>query len=86
MSKVAYFRKKPVVIEAIQWTGNMSDVIGLIGHDLPTFGEDKSGSLRIATLEGDHEVSPNDWIIRGVKGEFYPCNEKKNTIEPEPQA
>jgi hypothetical protein len=28
---------------------------------------------RIGTLEGPHEVTPGDWIIRGVKGEFYPC-------------
>lgn len=67
------FRKKPVVIEAVQWTGSMSDVIELIGHDLPTFGEGRDGSLRIHTREGDHEVSPGDWIIKGVAGEFYPC-------------
>lgn len=67
------FRKKPVVIEAVQWTGDMAPVIALVGSDLPTYGEGRSGSLRIATLEGDMEVSPDDWIIRGVKGEFYPC-------------
>jgi len=67
------FRKKPIIIEAVQWTGDMTKVIELVGHDLPTYGEGKNGSLRITTLEGDHEVSPKDWILRGVRGEFYPC-------------
>lgn len=67
------FRKRPVVIEAVQWLGNMPPVIALVGHDLPTFGEGRSGSLRIVTLEGDHEVSPGDWIIKGIMGECYPC-------------
>ena len=34
---------------------------------------DKDGATFIRTLEGDHRVSDGDWIIRGVKGEFYPC-------------
>ena len=72
-SVVRKFRKKPVVIEAVQWTGNMSDVIALVGHDLPTYGEGRSGSIRISTLEGDHECRIGDWIIKGVHGEFYPC-------------
>jgi len=68
------FRKKPVVIEAVQWLGNMTPVIDLVGHDLPTYGRPgDSGSLRIKTLEGDHECKMGDWIIKGVKGEFYPC-------------
>lgn len=69
----ARYRKRPVVIEAIQWTGDINHVVALVGHQLPTYGEGRSGSLRIRTLEGDHEVSPGDWIIKGVKGEFYPC-------------
>ena len=78
------YRKRPVVIEAVQWTGNMSAVIALVGHDLPTYGEGKSGSLRIATLEGDHECRPGDWIIKGVQGEFYPCKPDifEETYEP----
>lgn len=68
------YRKKPVVIEAVQWTGDMSKVIELVGHDLPTYGPPgQSGSIRIETLEGDHECQLNDWIIKGIKGEFYPC-------------
>ena len=70
---MGYYRKKPVVIEAVQWTGNMQEVIDLVGHDLPTYGERRDGSIRIATLEGDHECRKGDWIIKGVQGEFYPC-------------
>ena len=39
------FRKKPVVIDAVQWNGFMADVIALVGHDLPTYGEGRDGSL-----------------------------------------
>ncbi len=68
------FRKKPVVIEAVQWLGSMSDVIALVGHDLPTAGlPAPSGSLAIKTLEGTMVAQPNDWIIKGVNGEIYPC-------------
>lgn len=68
------FRKKPVVIEAIQWTGEMKPVIDLVGYDLPTYGKDgHEGSLRIKTLEGDFECRLGDWIIKGIQGEFYPC-------------
>ena len=67
------FRKKPVVIKAVQWTGDMGKVIELVGHDLPTYGPPHDGALRIATLEGDHACLLGDWIIRGIKGEFYPC-------------
>lgn len=63
-----------MVIEAVQWNGRMADVIALVGHDLPTHGPPgQSGSLRIATLEGDMECRMGDWIIKGVNGEFYPC-------------
>lgn len=64
------FRKKPVVIEAVQWLGNMGAVIGFVGRDLPTAGNQ---SLTIETLEGIMRVDFGDWIIKGVKGEFYPC-------------
>lgn len=81
-------RKKPVEVEAVQWTGAMGPVIELVGHDLPTFGSGgQSGSLRITTLEGDHECLLGDWIIKGVHGEFYPCKpdifEKTYEVLPE---
>lgn len=68
------FRKKPVVVEAIQYLGdiNFNFIRLFVGNDYPLhrIGNQK---LFMDTLEGGHEASPNDWIIKGVKGEFYPC-------------
>jgi len=68
--KIQKFRKKPVVIEAVQWNGNnVSELFDFVGKGL-LVGKDFIG---IETLEGHMKISVNDWIIRGVKGEFYPC-------------
>jgi hypothetical protein len=78
------YQKKPVTIEAIQWTKETMDealtwmpsnrlVIRVLGM------EDSNDSLQwtyeysIQTLEGDMKISDGDFIIKGVKGEFYPC-------------
>jgi len=82
------FRKKPVVIEAVQLTwANWSEIcifasVGKLENGRPT-GTDKDmegnplpdggPGLLIPTLEGLHLAMPGDWIICGVKGEFYPC-------------
>ena len=66
---MAKFRKKPVVIEAVQWAGNFEEMEAFVGGD----AECRNGQLVIATLEGPLHASHNDWIIKGVKGEFYPC-------------
>ncbi len=72
------FRKKPVVIEAVQWDGtNTIQIEEFINKGLRKQMDcwnNKVVSLIIPTLEGEHIASINDWIIRGVKGEFYPCN------------
>jgi len=69
------FRKKPVVIEAIQYTGtpdsNREIIDFCLGSKTPALLNDKR--LIIATLEGDHTVSVGDFVIKGVQGEFYPC-------------
>lgn len=68
------FQKKPVVIDAEQWT-NQGDSLQRI-LDLgcsPSFAADGTPDLIISTMEGDMRASLNDWIIKGVKGEFYPC-------------
>lgn len=78
------FRKKPVEIEAMRWTGdNTRDVALWVEPKLAPFAmpngwwlkqlENKAFHLVIPTLEGDHEARPGDWIIRGVAGEYYPC-------------
>lgn len=64
------FRKKPVVIEAREWTG--ANVVELLDWIKPS-ARQEGASIIIPTLEGDHEASLGDWIIQGVKGEFYPC-------------
>lgn len=76
------FRKKPVVIEAVQWTGeNLFELIewGLTGSYMGVPKE-----LIISTLEGPHLARVGDWIIRGVNGEFYPCKPDifEKTYEP----
>lgn len=76
---MAKYRKKPVVIEAIQWTGdNYNEICRFTGMKLGrtriTFSpEGTSDQLIILTLEGDHRANIGDYIIRGIKGEFYPC-------------
>ncbi len=70
------YRKKPVVIEAIQFDGtNVDEIKAIVGgscsvHYAPLTNEKV---LSISTLEGAMTVSLNDWVIKGVKGEFYPC-------------
>lgn len=69
------YRKKPVIIEAIQYTGNnYSEVCDFVGKELriPLI-KYNPGELIIETLEGNHIVSVNDFIIKGVRGEFYAC-------------
>ena len=71
---MAKYRKKPVEIEAIQYDGeNISDLFEFVG-DLSNLGIDlKNDKIYVITLEGDMEISKNDYLIRGIKGEYYPC-------------
>ena len=73
------FKKKPVVIEARQFTGGgeVYDLIHWINEGQNAnnrglaYGQNQN--LMIPTLEGDHLAQPGDWIIKGVAGELYPC-------------
>ena len=79
------YRKKPVEIEAVQWTGeNRQEIFEFLAGPRPATTEtyesncyiDHSrveGGLVIITLEGEHVASIGDYIIRGVQGEYYPC-------------
>lgn len=69
------YRKKPVVIEAIQYTGdNYNEVCEFVGKELRTpLIQYEPGELIIETLEGNMIASVNDYIIKGIHGEFYPC-------------
>jgi len=75
------FRKKPIVIEAFQWDGrwitdaNPAWISYAMNRGDAAVHSDGEGPnlLVIRTLEGDMRANPGDWIIRGVKGELYPC-------------
>lgn len=75
------FRKKPVVIEAVQWTGHsVNDVDGMLSFDdwmVANQGDRQAryvgATVVIPTLEGEMTATIGDWIIKGVKGEIYPC-------------
>lgn len=69
------FRKKPVVIQAVQWIGkNHDECKQFLGDSyVENLPPRLSSSIFIATLEGVHEASLGDWLIRGVAGEHYPC-------------
>lgn len=81
------FRKKPVVIEAVQFTGEKDNFNAIWDWACPSndtlqspvhCGNQEDGSddytvLYVQTLEGSVLTRPGDWIIKGTAGEFYPC-------------
>lgn len=81
---VQKYQKKPVVIEAIQFDGfNADEIKAFVGDscDVEYIGEEAhklgqapmAARITIHTLEGNMNVSISDYVIKGVKGEFYPC-------------
>ena len=86
MSEIKRYRKKPVVIEAVQWdgtSGGANTVIDWINDNEGCAryrcapggctGTEEGHRVAIETLEGTMFADAGDWIIRGVQGEFYPC-------------
>lgn len=70
---VRKYRKKPVVIDALVFTGdNWGECFGFVG-DASTSRNIADKEFRIHTLEGTMIANPGDYIIKGVQGEFYPC-------------
>jgi hypothetical protein len=76
---MAQYRKKPVVVEAVQWLGEESfaelyrftdadNNYGIVGMK-----NGRGDIAQITTLEGVMDAQPGDFIIKGVQGEFYPC-------------
>lgn len=71
------FRKKPIVIDAIQFDGSstslvkMSTELKMPVHTM-TYSLGSHGCIIIPTLEGNHAAIVGDWIVKGIKGEFYP--------------
>jgi hypothetical protein len=73
---MARYRKRPVEVQAVQWTGNnMGEIASMFTADLKAISPmGRSGeTLSIRTLEGTMTAQRGDWIIRGVQGEPYPC-------------
>ncbi len=71
------YKKKPVIIEAIKWTGDpktteIEDKSFVDAYKNGTF-KYNGNKMLIKTLEGEMTASPGDYIIKGVQGEFYPC-------------
>lgn len=78
------YRNKPVVVEAVRWTGsNLEEIRNFVGSDLieecvELFDikrtlKEMLVDIAIDTLEGTMRVDYGDYIIKGIQGEFYPC-------------
>lgn len=79
------YKTKPCEIEAVQWDGsNQKEIMDFVGESLiynifnfdTTWDNDKDSPyvyMAIRTLEGNMKVSEGDYIIKGLRGEFYPC-------------
>ena len=90
------YTKRPVTIEAIQWDGTQSGATPIIDwildhdHSADYWApgewdhETNAAYINITTLEGNMIASRDDWIIRGVQGEFYPVKNQifEETYEP----
>ncbi|MBM7585840.1 hypothetical protein JOC86_002382 [Bacillus pakistanensis] len=74
---MAKYRKKPVVIEAVQYNGLVSEIVDFAVEEHPDnvfkIFNYFDGELFINTLEGKVKANKGDYIIKGVNGEFYPC-------------
>jgi len=68
---VRTYKKKPIVIQALQWTGlNHTEMLGFTNASVTILND---SDLFVETLEGRMHANPGDYIIRGVRGEYYPC-------------
>jgi hypothetical protein len=76
------YKKKPVIIEAVQWNGkNFDEVMNFmqnfhgskLNYENAEEAALQSGQLYISTLEGVMTANNGDFIIKGISGEFYPC-------------
>ena len=70
--KVKKFVKKPIPVEAVQFTGdNFKELYDFAGNDI--YFQD--GYVYIHTLEGDMRMKnkTGDWLVKGIRGEFYSC-------------
>lgn len=84
---MSFYRKKPVIIEAIQWDGtNLKEVTQFLGihpekskwydtfQDYVDHIKRKGDSFHIFSIKGNMTTNLGDYVIKGLDGEFYPCN------------
>lgn len=88
---MAQFRKKPVVIDAFQFISDIppldsrcAENTGEMFLQFPVYVDEQGAFLLIDTLEGKMRANSGDWIIKGVKGEFYPCKDDIFQLTYEP--
>jgi len=67
------YRKKPVVIDAEQWTGSNLNSDESMFQDPGVIIKEDGSEFMVGTPEGVMTGKKGDWLIRGVKGELYPC-------------
>lgn len=67
------YRKKPVVIEALEWRGSNEKEMRNFFKSVDFSNFSFNNGFIITTLEGKHRADVGDFVIKGVKGEFYPC-------------
>ena len=81
------YRKKPVLVEAIQFLDSTESLmeLGDMGLEVVVdYADPENPVLRVETLNGVVSVCVGEWIIKGVRGEFYPCKPDifEQTYEP----
>lgn len=77
-----YYRKRPVAVQAVQWTGDNAECVQRLAGDLfqpllasmSVNGTEFTARVYDALRAEWVKVSTGQWIIRGVRGEFYPCD------------
>jgi hypothetical protein len=77
MGAVSRYKKKPVEVDAVKFLDTPKRIHAIsewIGEDITVnYADPKNPTITIHTLEGDVKASHGDYIIKGIKGEFYPC-------------
>ena len=75
--KIMKFKKKPIVVECVQYDGNFRslDIFPFpeVRNFIISYYENGEQYIKIPTLEGEMKLSKGDWLIKGVNGEYYPC-------------
>lgn len=86
MAQFQRYRSKPVIIDAVQLTdSNIKEVKKLLGeHNYEEKAYDPV-NLHVRTIEGTLLARPGSWIIKGLKGEFYPCDDDVFRMKYEPE-